>query len=257
MKKPIYLLVICVLVFLLGSCHKEKEKEEGYKPEIIKDAVKDVEGNQYDAVKIGDQMWMAENLRTTRYPDSTEIMLPGSGSRYQGFRFFPDGDVSKVQKYGCLYNWYAVMNGVFDGDENTTGVQGICPDGWHVPCASEWQYMIDYVQTQIDRDVIPSTSVAKALASTEGWKPCTYNCTPGWEPSDNNSTGLSIRPVGYYDDYFEEYLDWGYSAHFWTATKYDDESAIQYYMHTENPDVKCSEEGSSMCFGFSVRCIKD
>ena len=71
------------------SCDKDKNKKHTY--EIMKDVVTDIDGNHYDAVKIGDQIWMMQNLKTTRYADGTEIPLSMEPTVYEGFNWPSDG----------------------------------------------------------------------------------------------------------------------------------------------------------------------
>lgn len=90
--------------------------------------VKDYDGNVYRTTKIGDQVWMAENLRTTHYSDGTPVV------GYKSANNNPDNDAN----YGLLYNYSAVMNGAGSSFAEPSGVQGICPNGWHVPSDNEW-----------------------------------------------------------------------------------------------------------------------
>ena len=100
--------------------------------------VTDIDGNVYKTVKLGNQVWMAENLRTTRYADGRKIPLGTTESFDVAYRYYPDDNSANVADYGYLYNWPAVMNGSASSSANPSGVQGICPDGWHVPSNAEW-----------------------------------------------------------------------------------------------------------------------
>ena len=107
MKKILIFGMIMVIsvAMLMTSCKKDKVKKDEDK--VLTDAVTDIDGNSYDAVKLGNQVWMAENLRTTRYADGTSIPegeMPSSGSP---FRYAPHGNPSNVSTYGYLYNWQA------------------------------------------------------------------------------------------------------------------------------------------------------
>ena len=109
--------------------------------------VTDIDNNTYTTVQIGTQCWMRENLRTTRYADGTSIPMGNSISE-TSCRYAPDDNKSKVTKYGYLYNWPAMMHGSRSSDSNPSGVQGICPDGWHVPSDAEWTQLTNYVSSQ-------------------------------------------------------------------------------------------------------------
>jgi len=270
MKKIFVYLIACAIVpFIITSCNKEGGNGET-QGKIIKNAVKDKDGNKYDAVKIGDQVWMAENLRTTKYADGTSIPMGESGSKGSGKRYYPGGKASNVEKYGYLYDWEAVMHGQASSESTPSGVQGICPKGWHVPSEAEWQDMINYVAYQIETGELQNTTVAKALASTEGWEVSSSSGTPGFVPSANNSTGFSAVPAGEYffgynqfHEYVNDYGLFGRGAIFWSATmKGESRHSAEYrfilYDYksvTYNYDRFSNFGGNTD--GYSVRCLRD
>ena len=113
-------------------------------PNINYGSVMDIDGNTYATVSIGSQVWMAENLATTKYNDGTAIPLVTNGTTWAAittpaycwyYNIMPSGSTAY---YGALYNWYAV-------DVSTTGGRNICPVGWHVPSETEWTKMEDYL----------------------------------------------------------------------------------------------------------------
>ena len=255
MKKTINLPAICVMIcvlatFIFTSCHKNEDGN--IRGEIIKNAVEDVDGNKYDAVKIGGQVWMAENLRTTRYPDGTEIPLVGSGPSNGGHRFYPDGEASNVKKYGYLYDWLAAMHGSTGSNDFPSGMQGICPDGWHMPSDTEWVYMVDCVKSLIEVDETAHTTVAKALASTKGWETSDHSGAPGCEPSKNNYSGFSAMPAVRYEG---SYVNFGSSAAFWCTNARYGTHAINHYISYNNDfqDRFLSDKST----GYSVRCVRN
>ncbi len=97
--------------------------------------LKDVNGNIYKTVVIGDQVWMAENLKVTKYNDGSPISV-----------IYYDNDVNNVSSYGALYNWYTVTT-------------KICPVGWHVPSDAEWTTLTDYI----------GSDAGTKLKSISGW----------------------------------------------------------------------------------------
>ena len=110
-----------------GGCH------------VIRNAVKDVDGNKYDAVRIGKQVWMQSNLRTTHFRDGSEIPqgTMQDWSRKNPYFYRPtlqDIPLYDEKTWGCYYNWPAV------NDE-----RGLCPKGWHVPTDAEWTEMEEFV----------------------------------------------------------------------------------------------------------------
>lgn len=231
---------------------------------VIRNAVKDIDGNKYDAVRIGDQVWMAENLKTTRYADGTTIPLGENNvcSKTQPYRYYPDniqgnkGNEIYVKNYGYLYNWAAVMHGASSSNANPSGVQGICPNGWHVPSESEWTQLITYMKSEpMYMSSGNSNFIAKALSATWGWQSYSnqnyshYQDTPGYDPTTNNASGFSAVPAGYFCS--EGSFDVSRYAYFYGSTErysidIDYGRAVVYddtYSYIDN--------------GYSVRCVKD
>ena len=214
--------------------------------------VTDVDGNVYNTVQIGDQCWMRENLKTTKYANGTTIPLGTTISSTTAYRYHPDDNSANVSDYGYLYNWPAVMNGAASSEANPSGVQGICPDGWHVPSDAEWTELTTYVKSQSqyvcggDED-----NIAKALASEEGWYNDTENCTVGNNPIANNATGFSARPAGNYDDYY----NFGSAADFWSATQNDSNYAYCLRLYYFYATVSWTIDDKNV--GYSVRCVRN
>ncbi len=212
----------------------------------------DADGNTYNTVQIGIQCWMKENLRVTQYPTNTNIPLGDSTSYSIAYRYFPDNDSSNVSTYGYLYNWIAVMGGSGSSSANPSGVQGICPTGWHVPSDAEWTQLTDYVSSQSQYVCgSDSTLIAKALASQIGWDNSSGS-ELGDMPSNNNATGFSAMPAGEYNGF---YFGFSRYAFFWTATQYDYFLAYYRNLYYLRPRVKRYEDHKD--YGFSVRCVRD
>ena len=272
--------VMCLLalfVFSLAGCEKEENntnngggsdtpnQEYPSTAQVLRDAVTDIDGNSYDAVKIGNQVWMAENLRTTRYADGTTIPLatfPTNSNmisyRYETLEYDTNGNlVNNVQRKGYLYNWCAVMNGVESGETNPDGIQGICPDGWHVPNDAEWTQLIDCMSHESAYMAGGNAQhLAKALATTWGWNSVNTTDAVGNNPDLNNATGFSAPPVRYYLDGSTT----SFAAFFWSSTsEFYNGSLSPYpcvrYFYTE--DAMVQREHVSKNSGLSVRCIRD
>ena len=215
--------------------------------------VTDIDGNVYKTVKLGNQVWMRENLRTTRYADGTLIPLGTEGNYVVAYRYYPDGNSANVSDYGYLYNWAAVMNGSASSEANPSGVQGICPDGWHVPSDAEWTELENYVSSQSQYVCGNYTAyIAKALASETGWNSSTDNCDVGNNPSTNNATGFSARPAGGCGSY---YYYFGSTASFWSATQ--DTSSYAYDRHLNYSNVLVTRNNRYKGNGCSVRCVRN
>ena len=236
----------------------ENKEETGARQESLASTcpatVTDVDGNTYNTVQIGNQCWMRENLRTTRYSDGTAIDLGADLSTNTAYRYCPNDDAGNVRAYGYLYNWKAVMRNSSSSSANPSGVQGVCPAGWHVPSDAEWDELEDYVSSQSRyRCGGSSTSIAKALASARGWVSSSEPCAVGNNPSGNNATGFSALPAGYYYGSFD---DFGYDyASFWSSTEYNSSYAYTRSLYYISAFV--SSYYSSKCYGFSVRCLRN
>jgi len=171
--------------------------------------VTDIDGNEYATVIIGDQEWMAENLKTTRYADGTVIPMleyddDWEGTDEGGYNIYPhtivadiDSEADILQAYGLLYNWYVVSD-----DRN------ICPEGWHVPSEDDWKKLEKYLQinhlhggslkgTRTEPDDHPRWGYPNADAT--------------------NETGFSAYPGGIRQMNGDFRLQ-GENAFFWTST---------------------------------------
>jgi uncharacterized protein (TIGR02145 family) len=112
--------------------------------------VRDFDGNLYNTVQIGNQVWMAENMKTTRYADGTPVpdgtgIGSIAGNYTSKYWFVYDDSLKYKKEYGLLYTWTAAMNGSPGSAQNPSGVQGVCPTGWHVPSHPEWQELVEYL----------------------------------------------------------------------------------------------------------------
>ncbi len=216
--------------------------------------VSDYDKNAYNTVQIGEQCWIAENLRTTSYADGTSILQGSGTSNDVAYWYYPQNDSSNKVTYGLLYNWLAVMRNPSSSSANPSGVQGICPNGWHVPSDAEWDQLVDYVSSQSEyRCGNDEDYIAKALASTTGWDSSPYTCDVGNDPSSNNATGYSAVPAGCYSGGYGDYFD--YYAYFWSTTKYN--SYVAYYRYIYSYHAYVGRGNISKHYGYSVRCLRN
>jgi uncharacterized protein (TIGR02145 family) len=217
----------------------------------------DYDGNVYHTVKLGTQCWTKENMRATHYSDGSTTAP--NGMYYSS----PNGDYDNVATYGYLYTWYTAARGYASSSSSSnsipSGVQGICPTGWHLPSTAEWLLMRDHVRGA-DRYFCGSDSnnTAKALASTTNWNYCTYACSVGDVVANNNATGFSAMPAGRNSDLFNT------MAFFWCSTlvQYD----YDYYYYANYFSISyCQVSGpleigsyrTSESYRCSVRCVRD
>jgi len=206
--------------------------------------VSDIEGNIYQTINIGPHMWMAENLRTTKYNDGSNIPLITDSVQWwnntKKNTSFPmmswyDNDLSNHQTkiYGGLYNWFAI-NPLTNGNKN------ICPKGWHVPTDAEWSLLISSLGGKsVSGGKLKSTGMEYWMSPNKG---------------ATNSSGFSGLPGGgrNSDGAFFSKGDIGY---WWSSTELDASLAWNRYLgHNYSTSGK---NYYSKSLGFSVRCVKD
>ena len=215
----------------------------GYKNEPCPETMKDYDGNTYNTVQIGKQCWMKENLRTTHYADGSAVT----------YRYTPDDKESNVPKYGFLYTWPAVMHGANSGNYVPSHIQGICPNGWHVPSDAEWDVLKIFVGNQSENVCEDDyENYAKSFATTYGWKSSDESCAIGNIPNKNNTTGFSVLPAGYNSS-----DSFGYFALFWTATEYNDYKSEACNICLRYDRAYTLWNTNSKDMAFSVRCVKN
>lgn len=216
--------------------------------------VEDYDGNVYGTVQIGQQCWMKENLRAAHYADGKNIVLVSkTSSTTIAYRYLPNNNINYVVMYGYLYNWPAVVGENSSPENDLTVVQGICPNGWHVPSDAEWKQLADYVGSQ-NQYVHKNNNkfIAKALSSTMGWKNSSDEAAIGRNKSSNNATHFSALPAGIY---FNTFYDFGSLTCFWSSTKADNTNAYYRYLYYSYPIMARGVNGMER--GFSVRCVRD
>jgi uncharacterized protein (TIGR02145 family) len=111
--------------------------------------VTDYDGNVYNTITIGNQTWMAENLRVTKYPNGTPIPLATDNIAWanledngtdDAYCYYNNNASGEANTYGALYTWAAAMgDNAVSSSSNPSGVQGVCPNGWHLPSDDEWK----------------------------------------------------------------------------------------------------------------------
>jgi uncharacterized protein (TIGR02145 family) len=194
--------------------------------------VTDSDGNIYQTVTIGTQVWMKENLKTTKYNDGTSIPNVNDVTSWSelstGAYCWYNNDNSNKSTYGALYNWYTVNSGK------------LCPAGWHVPTDSEWTILATYAGGE---------SVAGGKLKETG---TTHWITPNYGAT--NETGFTAVPTGYraYNGGFGYKTQFGY---WWTLTESSSTDVWYQYMGYDNRAV--GKLAGSKNYGFSVRCIQN
>jgi len=202
------------------------------------------DGNVYKTVRIGNQVWMAENLK---YLPS--VVVPGTGSvttpyyyvsGYNGTNVNDAKASSNYNTYGVLYNWPAAMAGSASSNSNPSDVQGVCPAGWHLPSDAEWTQLTDH---------LGGVSEAGGKLKESG--------TIHWQIPNTgatNETGFSALPGGY------RFIGGSFSillvtGSWWSATEVGTSSAYTRDLHCNKSDI--SRSLNTKDYGFSVRCVKN
>jgi len=202
------------------------------------------DGNVYQYIAIGEQVWMAENLRYL--PNVVGPRMESATEPYYYVYGYNGTDVAKAKStanyniYGVLYNWAAAMNGANSSDANPSGVQGVCPAGWHLPSDAEWTQLTDFLGGEI---------VAGGCLKETGkyyWNSPNEGAT--------NETGFTALPGGLrnYHGYFNEI---GNNGAWWSATESEEWSA--WYRCVTYDRSEMSRDDYYKELGFSVRCIRD
>lgn len=221
---------------------------------VISNAVTDYDGNKYDAVKIGNQVWMAKNLRTKHYADGTPI--PAGASGMINFRFAPNNNEDNVPEYGYLYSWEVAMNYANSSNSNPSGVQGVCPNGWHLPSEAEWTQLQTYMGSQSTYHPDGhSDYIAKALAATWGWNQGYNTYAVGNDQSANNASGFSALPAGACN--LGVCIGFGEHADFWSSTSYPDLDNYAYFLNIHCYNERAALGNGNKSIANSVRCVRD
>jgi uncharacterized protein (TIGR02145 family)/uncharacterized repeat protein (TIGR02543 family) len=184
----------------------------------------------YPTVMIGGKRWMAQNLNYT----------PPVGNSWCN-----SGSVANCNTYGRLYDWNTAMAGAVSSSANPSGVQGVCPAGWHLPSRAEWGALVYAVGGD--------PGAGKKLMSTIGWSSYTSDgVTYGGNGTDDY--GFSALP-GNLRRTDGSYNAGSSSGYWWTATEYDASTAYLLAMYSGHIDVNEGAYGKEG--GLSVRCVAD
>ena len=216
--------------------------------------VTDYDGNTYNTVQIGSQCWMKENMRATHFADGTAIAFrPASVSESDVTPYisYPNDDSTNVSICGYDYNWYAAMHNAASSNATPSGVQGICPNGWHVPSFAESSALVDYVFSQ--PQYVCSGKILKAMAANTDWgTDGTTPCSPTTDLSTNNATGYSVRSFGAHNAmggwYYEN------EQRQWTTTE-SSNSKARYVKFSPGLDVDLNQTMLKY-WKMTVRCIR-
>lgn len=232
-----------ILVLLTQSSLILYSQSESY---VCDSLIDTRDGRVYKTVKIGTQIWMAENLA---YLPSVSTVAQKTFKTKGVFYYVYDYDgldvnaakaTSNYVTYGVLYNWPAAMASSESSSTTPSGVKGVCPEGWHLPSSAEWILLIDYLGGNV-----AAGGKLKEI-DTSLWKSPNGGAT--------NESNFSALPGGcrYYKGSFENI---GLLSYWWTATENNSEDAIYQSVGYGFSNMGSYNYEKEM--GFSVRCVKD
>ncbi|MFZ2338511.1 MAG: fibrobacter succinogenes major paralogous domain-containing protein [Bacteroidales bacterium] len=204
--------------------------------------VTDIEGNVYKTIMIGTQVWMAENLKTTKYNDDAAIPIVTLNADWialttDAYCWARNDEATYKPLYGALYNWFAVETGK------------LCPTGWHVPTDADFAALeVSLGMTQADASGTEwrGTDQGKQMKNTTGWND---------GQNGTNTSGFTALPAGYrsYQTGVSEGL--GLITYWWTATATNDEIGV--YRRLDGDNDKVYRNGTYKRAGKSIRCVKN
>lgn len=241
-KQPFGVLLVITLLFFvifINSCSDNPTSPAEDDPV----SVQDVDGNTYPVVRIGEQLWMSENLRAARYANGDSIRHVPEFQAWNGLNegawVLYANNSSNLNSYGKLYNWFAA-----------TDSRGICPDGWKVPSDQDWQRLEIHLGMSAQHAGYSlgrggSENVGGKMKSTSMWQDPNEGAT--------NESGFNGRPGGrlYPTGGFSGLNGFGY---WWSTTEYNPAEAYSRNLFYQNGEVYRSMLGKRN--GISIRCIK-
>lgn len=217
---------------LAYSCKKDNGDDNN--PSAL-ETIKDVDGNVYHIVTIGKQVWMKENLRTTKYRDGSPIPEVTNGTAWGNLttgaycNYNNTNNSDTIATYGRLYNWYAVNDS-----------RNLAPSGWHVASDAEWTILTDS---------LGGYGIAGCKLKETG--------TAHWyRPNETatNESGFTALPGGQRNDFGKFDCIGGFGSG-WSSTEFDTNYAWRLFLNSGNCNV--GRNYSRKVYGTSVRCVRD
>ena len=201
-------------------------------------------GEEYETIQIGSQCWFKRNLNIGSMINSSVAQANNSVTE----KYCYVNSASYCATYGGLYQWNEAMQ-----YSTSDGAQGLCPSGWHLPKDSDWTNLTNYLSAN-SQHWCSATSVylAKSLSSVSGWNASGSSCMPGNLPANNNSTGFSAIPGGYF--YGSGWGNLGVENYLWTSTT---DSANAWSRIIGNSNQRVSRSSVAKNYALTIRCLKD
>lgn len=216
--KPLFLTILLIWIFAASKAQ----------------TVMDIDSNVYKTVIIGNQMWIAENLKTTRFSDGSpieNIILDSvwATSKSAAFCYY-ENDSTYKNEYGNLYNFYSVIDS-----------RNVCPKGWHVPTLDEWNTLIEF---------LGGDSVAGGKMKEAGQSHWVWGNVGG-----DNSSGLTVIPAGYRYGQNGGFNGLKGNGAIWTSTSSSDTTSIAKYFYPGSASIGHLDNINS--YGRNIRCLSN
>ncbi|MEA3287223.1 MAG: FISUMP domain-containing protein [Candidatus Marinimicrobia bacterium] len=218
---------------------------------ITSEMITDIDGNIYRTVQIGDQIWMAENLKVTHFNDGSVIPYSSTiedwNSTSEGaYCFYNFNASSESETYGGLYNWHAISDS-----------RGVSPDGWHVPTDEEWMELemeLGMDQSEAEDFGWRGTNQASMLAgNSELW-----NNGDLIQDAEFGSSDFTALPSGFRNDGGgDPFSSLGTIAYFWSNSEWGSEIDHSAMRLIQNNESRVARNGALRGLGFAIRCLKD
>jgi uncharacterized protein (TIGR02145 family) len=213
--------------------------------------VTDTDGNVYQTVKIGNQVWTVENLRTTKYNDGSAIPPVTDGGSWaalatSGYCYYGNtANADSIKKFGALYNWYAANS------------KKLAPPGWHIPTDAEWDTLRNYLITNgYNWDgSLTDNKIAKAMAAKADWSTSTSSGAIGNDLTFNNRSGFSALPAGFRDN-SGSFINIGNVGHWWSVVGVVASGVFDRYLNYDYENIDRLNIDYFKTCGFSVRLVR-
>lgn len=218
-----------VLSIVFCSCVRHRSGQTDHHMDRIRDA----DGNNYNIITIGNQQWLKENLKVTRFRNGDPVVFPGNDPDWMkttmGAGCYHNNDPKAGKIYGVLYNWSAAND-----------TRGICPEGWHIPSDEEWQQLADFLGgDKIAGNKIKESGSAHWAVPNEG---------------ATNESGFTALPGGGRDELGKFIID-QYGGFWWSST--EDGDTDVWVRSTFYGYGSILRDSYPKNCGFSVRCLRD
>lgn len=222
------------------------------------------DGNQYKWVKIGEQRWMAQNLAwlpSVNAPDDSSW----TQKRYYVYDYtgtnVSEAKLSANYKlFGVLYNHPAAMEKADSSSRIPSGVQGACPQGWHVPSWGEFLILRDFLVNNGYSYPGIHNAIAKSMAAKTGWDYSEIPGAVGNDPGTNNSSGFTGLAGGHYSWYRDQrFFSIGESCNWWTSTQNTQDYSNNFFNNAVllNTRTNLAQYLTVAWYGYYVRCVRN